>query len=117
LVGEEFAIGGADSVRGFGQGEAIGDVGYSGSVEYRFPLEAKRDDYQGALFADRGSVRVLNPSIGQQVTFEATGVGVGLRLQLPDHLVGRVDLGLPLNQVLPTDTRSPFLYTQLVHTF
>jgi hemolysin activation/secretion protein len=117
LVGEEFAIGGADSVRGFNQGEATGDAGYSTSVEYRFPLEAAHDDYQGALFADRGSVRVLDPSIGQQVTFEMTGVGVGLRLRLPSHMVGRVDLGQPLNAALPTDNRSPFLYTQLVSTF
>lgn len=75
----QMALGGANSVRGYLEGEALGDIGYNASVELRTPLLAnfipgmKEDDeflrdnpeywgvhkLQGVVFYDVGAVKRL----------------------------------------------------------
>lgn len=82
LAVEEFQIGGADSVRGFGPGEFSGDSGYTASVEFRFsPLE----EYPGLAFAafiDHGRASRREVVVGQPESETLTGAGVGLRVNL-----------------------------------
>lgn len=52
---EKFVLGGANGVRAFPQGEAIGDQGYLASVEYRHNFN---DSLQAAMFYDAGSVTI-----------------------------------------------------------
>jgi hemolysin activation/secretion protein len=101
---EEYQIGGAFSVRGFSEGLLIGDRGYSGSAEWRWPIPglahaspwlAQR--VQGAVFYDMGQVWFdsrHNGSYSNNVKRTMLiGTGLGLRAQLTRYLIGFVDFG------------------------
>lgn len=78
---EKFVLGGANGVRAYPQGEAIGDQGYLASIEYRHTFS---NALQAALFYDTGSVSV------NRVIFDAaasnkrnlSGMGLGFNAVL-----------------------------------
>jgi len=106
--GEQFAIGGPDSVRGYPQSETLGDSGLIVSAEYRRSLkEAPRDDpeelrrrwlhdLQGVAFIDYGRADLKNPASGEQAGRDLTGMGVGFRANLKHDTFVRTDLGFAL---------------------
>jgi hemolysin activation/secretion protein len=109
VTSEEFAAGGLTSVRGYLQAEAVGDDGYTGSLEIRSPSLAPNlgrfaDDLRLYGFADGGVLRVLDPLKQQADFFSVASVGVGLRVELLKHLKGDVLGALPL--ISGTGTRA-----------
>lgn len=114
---QQFQLGGAFSVRGYIEGQAIGDKGFLASVEVRTPLAlipetwkipqtqySLRRNIQLVGFADYGAVFTNKPLPGANPRDFLLGVGVGIRAQLTRHLVGRVDWGFPLLE-LPGNSR------------
>lgn len=77
IPGEQFGIGGAQSVRGLKEREASGENGYSLALEASAPLPW--DGARAVLFADNGEVRVKNAVAGQLARHGATSIGAGLR--------------------------------------
>jgi len=83
---EEFAGGGADSVRGYTEAERLADNGFHGSLELRTPQlfvgsfkHLERSYLFG--FAEGAHLRVLDPLPGQEVTYTLASVGLGLRFK------------------------------------
>jgi len=77
IPGEQFGIGGAQSVRGLNEREASGENGHSLTLEASAPLP-----WEGAravLFADNGEVWAKSPAAGQIARQDASSVGAGLR--------------------------------------
>lgn len=77
IPGEQFGIGGAQSVRGLNEREASGENGHSLTLEASAPLP-----WEGAravLFADNGEVRIKNAAAGQIARQDASSIGAGLR--------------------------------------
>ena len=117
---EQKQIGGVYTVRGYHEGEALGDYGTNASVEVRFPLYPiperfnvfgvnPRRTVQGVGFLDWGFVRPKSPieTTGNQKTL--AGAGVGLRINLLDFLSGRVDMAWPVGD--PSSAgRDPILH-------
>jgi hemolysin activation/secretion protein len=97
---EQMAAGGAGSVRGYLQSEAIGDNGVIASAEFRTPSFAKAiglfDELRGIAFVDGGRVWIIDPLPEQQESFGLLGVGAGLRVKLFGHVSGDLDLAFPL---------------------
>lgn len=95
---EQFAIGGADSVRGYRTNQAVASNGLFGSVEVRFPIVRAEESGFSLLqltpFVEVGSVWVDNNS---SQTLLSTGLG--LRWQLGDSILARLDWGIPLVSV------------------
>jgi hemolysin activation/secretion protein len=95
---EQFAIGGTDSVRGYRTNQAVASNGLFGSVEVRFPIVRAEESGFGLLqltpFIDVGSVWGDNSS---SQTLLSTGLG--LRWQLGDSILARLDWGIPLVSV------------------
>ena len=103
VVGEQMAIGGANSVRGFTQSEFLGDSGVRANVELRYtPSWGKKPgwlaDFQGVCFVDHGSVWLKHPASGEPDSHRITGVGVGFRAMLKCNVAIRADLGYGLTQ-------------------
>lgn len=84
---EKFAVGGADSVRGYREVRLVGDHGWTSSIEYRHPLEqlalpgiAGDGPREGrlslALFIDAGRAWDSNPAAPPQKTLVGLGPGV-----------------------------------------
>jgi hemolysin activation/secretion protein len=108
---EQFSIGGADSVRGYPQGEFFGDHGYNVSTELRVSPWANKVA-QLAFFVDNGGISVKNPPAGTKKYRHLTGVGYGLRLSLPYNLSARFDLGFPVQPSKTSSKERPVAHVQ-----
>jgi hemolysin activation/secretion protein len=118
-VGEQYALGGPDTVRGYQQAELLGDNAYLVGIELRWsPVAELRDRLQLACFVDHGGVSLRNPQPGDLPRgSHLTGAGVGVRWGIADQSHLRVDLGFP---IAPSDNRSgtfPVVYIGLQNRF
>lgn len=86
VAGEQFGVGGAASVRGYGERELAGDSGYQGSLEWRSGNLAKALGLpdsallQGSVFYDFGGVRRNKALPGEMVSARVEGAGVGITI-------------------------------------
>ena len=96
VAGEQFGIGGQDSVRGFLEREISNDQGWRASIELRSPDFGARLGAgvaaQALLFHDRGRVWRNHALPGETTSASIASVGVGLRLALAPSTTARVDL-------------------------
>lgn len=113
VVGEQMAIGGADSVRGYPQAEYLGDSGIRASIEARFASsEEQMEKFQLATFVDFGYITVKVPVLGQRKTSSLTGAGVGFRYNPGNGLFMSADVGFPLGEK-PSSGKSATYYLHL----
>jgi hemolysin activation/secretion protein len=96
IPGEQFGIGGWNSVRGFFEREVAADYGYSGSVEFYTPdFAPKRGFGQGSLralaFYDIGAVHFNHPQPGVDEQQSISSAGVGLRMGFKNNVALRFD--------------------------
>lgn len=100
LTGEQFVIGGPDSVRGYPSGEFLGDHGYLVSAELRTPFlpgqEFLNKYVNWAFFADHGTAYYKKILPGEEKENTLTGVGAGLRVYIPCHFNLRFDAAWPM---------------------
>ena len=97
ISGEQFGIGGADSVRGFLEREIVNDNGYRGTFEFYTP------DFGGSLplaggrmralaFYDWGAVRRIRPAVLELHGQHVSSVGLGLRFSRGANMSFRLDV-------------------------
>ena len=95
IAGEQFGIGGWNSVRGFLEREIANDRGYGGSLEFYTPNIAPRsigvDNLRLLVFYD-AAVATRNDSVpGDSVRQSISSAGVGLRMGIKKNLAVRAD--------------------------
>jgi hemolysin activation/secretion protein len=83
---EQYAAGGADTVRGYTEAERLGDNGARGTLEFRTPQllahsAAKIEESYLFVFGDAAKVQTLEPLPGQTSTFTLASAGLGLRFK------------------------------------
>lgn len=118
---EQFYIGGANSIRAFtirsigpgsyhpeesnenGYFDQTGSFKFEANVELRFPIWG---GLEGAAFIDAGNVWLLKEdklrpggkielkTLGREI---ALGTGIGLRYDIANYLIVRIDVGIPLH--------------------
>lgn len=101
ITNEQFAAGGATSVRGYFEAEDLGDYGSRGTIELRSPSLADRvgsmvDELTVLAFIDGASLAIHRPLPGQQSTFQLASAGIGTRVRVIGHFNGSLDLAWPL---------------------
>ncbi len=100
ISNEQFSAGGSSSVRGYYEGEVLGDYGLQASLEWRSASLGERGgrhlaSLYGYAFIDGARLLLNDPLPGQLA--DATLVSAGLGLRLPaDPLTAGLDLALPL---------------------
>ncbi len=99
VTGEQFGLGGADSVRGFLEREITNDKGYRGTVELYTPdfggwtgTTAARS--RALAFFDWGGVRRNQPGAAEAHATHVWSTGLGLRLSRGSNFALRVDVGI-----------------------
>ncbi|HWY16774.1 MAG TPA: POTRA domain-containing protein [Rhizomicrobium sp.] len=112
LSSEQFAAGGLTSVRGYLQSEAIGDDGILESTELRGPSFARFvgpevADWRVFAFADLARVWIIGALPGQTDMFSLESIGAGMRVAALNHLIGIVDVALPLRSGPSTPAKRP----------
>jgi hemolysin activation/secretion protein len=99
VTGEQFGLGGADSVRGFFEREITNDRGYRGTLELYTPDFGGRTGIAAARaralgFFDWGGVRRNKPGPAEAHGAHVWSTGVGLRFSRGTNLAFRVDVGI-----------------------
>ena len=113
---EQFSAGGADSVRGYFESQALGDDGVRGSVEVRSPslagyASSRLHKLEFFAFLDGAKLRTRDPLPGQPVRTTLYGAGAGLRVDGLDGFDADFSLAWPLRDngsVNAGDLRSHF---------
>lgn len=106
---QQFRAGGYDTVRGYGEGDSLGDDGFLHSTEWRVPPYFIPRDYkvpwrnetfwdavQLVAFFDYAKVHLRNAGQGQETVRTLIGVGGGLRVNLTDTASFQADWGWPI---------------------
>jgi len=117
---EKFFLGGANAVRAYPQGEAIGDEGWLVNLELRHSFS---EMLQGVMFYDAGSVSINRNQfvVGAANTRNIAGAGVGVNanlvgVQIKAYLAWRTGGGQPTSEPA-TLNRDPRLWAQLSGQF
>lgn len=105
LSSEEFNAGGAESVRGYLESEALGDYGFGGSLEFRSPSLAPLlsfgaehsafDEVRFFTFVDGARLVVRQPLPDVTPETDLLSAGVGLNLKLLSSIEGVFDWAEP----------------------
>lgn len=105
---EQFTIGGAESVRGYLESQALGDYGVFASLELRTPpllkyipnktISDEIKDLYAFSFIDAGQVNTLKPLPDQEESADLLSVGVGLRLKLTKGYFTNLDYSHVLSE-------------------
>ena len=118
---EQFAIGGADTVRGYLESSALGDRGIAASAELGTPNlwrgpEGSLSDLRLLAFVDGGSVEVIN-ALSDTNQYTLSSIGVGLRLSGAKGLSLTLDLASPLRDLPSAGVHSgdTLLHFKLAH--
>jgi len=93
---EQMVAGGAESVRGYLEGERAGDLGLRISLEVRTPPYAPFGASSpwrltGLAFIDAARLRTLQPQAPQAGSHSLAGTGLGLRLVVPGGATVEMD--------------------------
>lgn len=118
---EQFAVGGADTVRGYLEAQASGDRGLQGSAEWLGPdllaLPAGEGPRLQSLsllaFLDIARVWILQPGVGQAARVSLFGAGLGLRLRAAPGLGAEADLAWPGKRTSHAPGHDPRLHLKL----
>lgn len=111
---EQFAAGGATSVRGYYSAEATADDGLLGSIEVRSPsyadwLWAGVNEWRFYGFFDAASLKLRDTLPEQRRSYTLLGVGVGSSIRLFGSVTGKLDIGWPLRDAQRTEAGSPMV--------
>lgn len=104
---EQFAAGGAGSVRGYLSAENTADNGAIGSVEVRSPsvaswLGAPVDEWRFHVFLDGSRLLLISPLPEQKSRFTLLSTGIGTRFALFGSVKGEVEYAFPLKDGVRT---------------
>ncbi|TSA14369.1 MAG: ShlB/FhaC/HecB family hemolysin secretion/activation protein [Betaproteobacteria bacterium] len=96
ISGEQFGIGGADSVRGFLEREIINDNGYRGTLEVYSPdfgsiMPVVGTRVRALAFYDWGAVRRIRPEVLEGHSQHVSSAGLGVRFSRGTNVSFRMD--------------------------
>ena len=127
ISNEQFVVGGVDSVRGYLDSAAVGDIGLRGAIEWRSRdfaatpgtelLPAWVKGLTGHVFLEGAATQLRQPLPEQKWRFRLLGTGFGLRARAQPGLLLSLDLGWPLISLGGTRTGQPRLHASGVFEF
>lgn len=120
---EQFSVGGAETVRGYLESEALGDNGAFASIELRSPsvvswfasedVTRLVEEWRFHVFAEAGIAEVIDALAEQESSFHLASIGVGTRVRLMEHLHGALDVALPFIDQSSTQAYDPRVHFRL----
>ncbi|MGH8179281.1 MAG: ShlB/FhaC/HecB family hemolysin secretion/activation protein [Steroidobacter sp.] len=115
---EQFSIGGPDTVRAYPSAEFLADTAGFASLEWivNAPGFASRPAFSGrtwgqilqaSVFVDYATGRLTEALPGEEDSFDLSGWGAALQLNVPNRFFARIDVATPLSEEEPTNGRDP----------
>jgi hemolysin activation/secretion protein len=105
VSGEQFGLGGANSVRGFGEREVAKDQGFSVNLELYTPDFGDKLSWgenfkaRALVFYDTGYLRQNNPQPGEIRSDSIASIGTGVRVSVGEQFSLRADYGYIINPI------------------
>jgi len=102
VSGEQFGLGGADSLRGFDERAVTGDRGWRAGLELFGPDLGAKSGLDGlalrpVVFLEGGQMSRLNPQAGDIAQQTLSSAGLGMRLGYAGKLSAQIDWGRVIN--------------------
>ena len=118
----QMVAGGAESVRGYLEGERAGDMGLRATVELRTPQLSPAGGNSawrigGLFFVDMARLKTLQPVAPQPGLHALRGAGAGLRLSAPGGLTLEADAARALVDGDSTRARSTRIHARAVWSY
>lgn len=117
VSGEQYALGGAETVRGYFEAEASGDNALLGSLEWRSPNLTSGKGLWRELsllaFIDVARAQTILPQPEQAERTPLLGTGVGLRLRAAPNLSAELDIGWPHKATPASPKADPRVHLRL----
>lgn len=122
ISNEQYAAGGADSVRGYYSSQVMGDHGVRGSLELRTPNWAPAVGYglsnlQILTFAEGARLWVQEALGGQQYKFFIASVGGGMRVSAWRGFSANLDVAVPLRDYGSVNANQPRIHFKTEYSF
>ncbi len=119
---EQYALGGAETVRGYLDATVLGDSAGLFSLELRSAnLAPAQDSLLTNLtllaFVDAGIAYLIEPGFGQTASVTLVGTGVGLRFVFAPQIEGSIDLGWPQKTAAVMADAGLHVYARIVGRF
>ena len=122
VSGEQFTLGGADTVRGYFESEAVGDMALLASLEWRSrnllgaaaaPIGTPPLALAALVFADLARAWLIDRLPEQAPYPSLAGAGLGLQLRLGSRGSADLDLAWPLKPTRNSPSRQPRLHARV----
>lgn len=119
VSGEQFGVGGADSVRGLRERVLADDRGWRISADLDTPAWIAADTWvmRGVLFADGAHLYRARAEPGEVTSYGVLSAGIGLRVNYSTWLSGRVDYAQLIDGAGRYDSGSHRVHASLSLTF
>lgn len=117
LAGEEWLIGGVNSVHGYAPGEESGDRGYAVNLALRASPLKNRELLQLSAFLDHGHAWKKNSASRSGASLTGAGVGFYSKFDIAVPAEFRFDIGWPLDPGENSLAESPVLYVETAIRF
>lgn len=120
ISNEQFGVGGAQSVRGYYESQALGDRGIVASLEWQtknLAASSWLNESRWHVFYDVGRVIINNPLPDQADDFSMAGAGIGYRLTAWKQLRGELDAGYALRTLGEIKEGDIRLHARLAYEF
>lgn len=122
ISNEQFSAGGAESVRGYLESEALGDDALQGGFEIRSPSMVKElpdsiDELRFLAFTEGAMLRVKDTLPQQTSRFLLSSAGVGMRIKAVRHLTASLDVGWPFKAATNTRSGEPRTHFKMIYEF
>lgn len=121
ISNEGFALGGADTVRGYLESEVLGDRGVSLGAEWRsrpfWKGESGLEEVRFLAFLEGGRAWVVDPLPAQVDRYSLSSLGLGLRFKVRNGLAGALDIARPLQDAGRTRAGDSRIHARLGYTF
>ena len=119
---EQMVAGGAESVRGYLEGERAGDMGLRLTLELRTPQYSPAGSSSawrigGLFFIDMARLKTLQPVAPQPALHALRGAGAGLRLSAPRGLMLEADAARALVDGDTTRAQSTRVHARVVWSY
>ncbi len=122
ISNEQFSLGGATTVRGYFETQALADEAVLGSLEFLSPHLAPLEwDFLNRLkasaFVDAARGWVISPLAGNPKGYDLYSAGFGFSFSLWKKLSGALDLGFPFVALAPVKSGEPRMHFSVVTEF
>ena len=121
ISGEQFGVGGANSVRGYNERDVSDDKGLQATAEVYTPNFAKtlniEGDIRALFFYDTGQVSRNLPQPGETTSSSISSFGVGIRLNYMNNLTFKLDIAQAQKATVTQVKGETKLHAALKYTF